>query len=232
MKKTNFLFSMVAAIVLLWGMSAYAQTNVNVSSAADLRAAVTTLSSTGGTITLVPPFTGNPTISGVTFAANALGIGGASTSQIVLSANAPITIDCGTNKITVYTTDNVSVAVGTLVIGNNITVTGTGAVTVDNLNRGILEVKDGGVVENRAASGGVANNAPNGRSVLSAGSTIATYSPNGAALKPSNSMTTIVQGGTLIAEATGAVALNLSGTPGTNYPISNTTIKATGSGAI
>lgn len=230
MKKINFLVSMVTAMILLCGTSAYAQTNV--SSDAQLITAVTSLSGTGGTIKLVAPFT-NPTVSGATWADNALAIGSPThDNPTILQANAPITIDCGDNKMTVYCGDNSSGVAGNLVIGANITVTGSGAVTIDNVNRGILEVKDGGTVINTCLANGVAVNASAGRSVVDDGGTIMTTSPNGIGMKCGNSFTTIINGGEISAGADGATALLLDGTPGTNYAINNVYIHAVGTDVV
>jgi len=227
MKKFNFLFCIFTVGMLLWGMGAKAQTQV--SNATDLIQAVSDLSATGGTITLVAPFD-NSAITGVTIPTTALGIGTANQgASITLQADAPITIDCGANKITVYCANGSSGIVGNLVIGNNITVTGTGAVTVDNVNKGVLDVTTGGVVENRnTASGGMAVSAAGGRCALTGG-TIATYSPNGFALNSTASNSVSITGGTIGINASGATGINLSGTPGTYYDFKNVDIESTAS---
>jgi len=233
MRKISFLVSMVAAMFLLCGMSAYAQVTQSVSSASALITAVSDMSSTGGTINLVPPFT-NPA-SGITgsptFPATSLAIGNTSGNGITLSANAPITINCGDNSLSVYGT-GVSGSNGNLIIGKNITVTGSGSATVQNNDassaKGAIEIASGGSVVNTAPANGVAVNASAGRSIIDAGAKILTQSPNGIGLKCGNSYTTIITGGEISAGAAGATALLLDGTPGTNFDIKNVYIHAYG----
>ena len=232
MKTINFLVSMVVAMLLLCGTSAFAQTQ-NVSSQAQLIAAVNAMKTSGGTIKLVAPFD-NSVISGTTVPG--LAIGG-SPGAVNLSASAPITIDCGADCLSVYG-NGTSGNNGNLIIGNNITVTGSGQLTIENsmsavnssLSRGAIEVANGGIVINEYTGAGeaIAINAGGGRSILDPGGTVMVTAPLGIGIEAHNSFTTVITGGLIVAEGAGATGLVISGTPGTNIAISGVEIDMTG----
>jgi len=235
MKKINFLFSMVAAMLLLCGTSAFAQTQ-NVSSQAQLIAAVNAMKTSGGTIVLKAPYD-NSVIAGTTVPG--LAIGGAPGS-VNLSASALITIDCGADCLSVYG-NGTSANNGNLIIGNNIFVTGSGPLTIENsmsavtssLSRGTIEVASGGIVENTStASGAIAINAGGGRSVLDAGGTVIVNAPLGIGIEAHNSYTTIITGGLILASGTGSTGLVIGGTPGTNMNIAGVEIDMTGNSSV
>lgn len=234
MKKINLLVSMVAAMLLLCGMSAYAQTSV--SSQAQLVAAVNAMKTSGGNIVLKAPYD-NSVISGTTVPG--LAVGGAP-GAINLSASAPITIDCGTDCLSAYGNGS-SGSTGNLIIGNNITVTSAGPITIENsmsavtsgFSRGGIEVASGGMVINTCTtSGSIAINAGGGRSLLDAGGTVMVNAPLGIGIEAHNSYTTMITGGLIVAQGTGATGLVIGGTPGTNQNIAGVDIEMTGNSSV
>jgi len=236
MKKINFLVRMVTAMLLLCGMSAYAQTDLTANSQASLISAVNALkTSGGGTITLTPPFT-NASISvsaGYTIDPSTTLLLGSSV-DLESDSNNKITIECGTNNITVYGVGS-SGAHGNLIIGNGITVQGHGTSTIDNNSdptKGAIEVANGGTVINTCPSGGTAINAGAGRSIIDPGAKVIVNSPLGIGVNAHNSYTTVITGGTISATGTGTIALEINGTPGTNTNIIGATIMTNGANSI
>jgi len=225
---------MVATMLLLCGISANAQTYV--SSQAQLVAAVNAMKTSGGSIILKAPYDnsviGTTTVPG-------LAIGGAP-SAINLSASADITIDCGADCLSVYG-NGTSGSTGSLIIGNHITVTSSGPLTIENsmsavtssLSRGTIEVANGGIVMNTStASGAIAINAGGGRSILDAGGTVMVSAPLGIGIEAHNSYTTMITGGLIVAQGAGATGLVIGGTPGTNQNIAGVDIEVSGTSSV
>jgi len=233
MKKVNLLFSLSMVILLLWGTGAKAQVQLPAGSTLyDLYNAVTSLSSTGGTIVLQGNLSANLMFDVSDGASNA------TSQRVVLTSLNPITINCGTNRITATCTLNAPaswdglVPIGSgmyaLTIGSNITVTGSGSIVMESVNRGCVEVANGGEVISTA--GGVAINNTSGRIFTQPGSWVETQN-GGVAVYSPTTYTVMLRGGTIKASGTNAVGVKYSQNPGTAHEINTgTTIIADGVG--
>jgi len=242
MKQFNFLFSLIAATMLLWGVGAKAQP-IPVHNEQELVDGVASLKTNGGgTLVLTQPFDNS---AGLTQPATTLMLGIATSTaipftKIDLSSDAanPITIDCGTYGIQVNgyggsgTWDgNSSTAANTYIlsIGANVTVTGSAATLMTISNRANIEVANGGKV---LATGGVAINNSMGRLITRPGSLVEIDSNNGVAVQSPQNFTLLLRGGTIKATGTNAVGIKCNTNPGTANEYNNgLTIIAGGSGA-
>jgi len=250
MKQFNFLFSLMAAMMLLWGGSAKAQETAG--DEAGLIAAMNTLKATpgGGTITLTASISINTTGS------NATTIG--SIKKVILSSveGNPITIDCSTFRIEATgssgTWDGNDAGTqtggrGILTIGEYVTVTGTGTtatmgtlnatdatthpVLVVPMNNTTLEVTSGGKIINTAATNGVAVSS-RGRTIIRSGALVRTESPGGIAAETTN-YGIMVAGGTIEAVGDNVTALQYGTQSGTPHLIcSGAQVSAIGKNAV
>ena len=228
MKKINFLFSLITATMLLWGIGASAQVSLPAGSTfADLTNAITSLAGTGGTIQLG----GNLTVT------TADATGGADV-ETLLSSSMPVTIDCGPYQIISSGTGSSGTSLK-LTVGNNITVTGVGApatvatgvtknVLINTVSNGRVHVKNGGKV---SATGDVAINGYAGRLSMEPGALVEINSADGVAIRSTQNFTVWLYGGTLKATGVNAKALYIAGNPSTHSTIKDVAFIADGAGA-
>jgi len=245
MKRFNFLFSLMATMMLLWGGSAKAQ--LTASTEAELMSAMSTLQATsgGGTITL----TANISINSMT---SSYATSAGTVDKVILSSVAgnPITIDCSTFRIEVAgsgtwdgNNNSSAGARSILSIGEYVTVKGTGGAGTGTgpiaapytvlvvPNNATLEVTSGGKIINTATANGVAVSS-RGRTIIRDGALVRTESNGGIAVETST-YGIMVAGGTIEAVGNSVVALQYGGPSGTPHVIcSGAQVSAEGKGAV